>query len=324
MKKPKVFYQVKFLSQIFLMLYYVFIMPNKAISQEIALYDGLIDEDLIQLFKHNGVAYSIEGIWLIDQEVEDWSYYLSGNLATHNIGSAKVKVAFILSGEKISMLQSRDATNSSSYQLQSSFVKPTPNNQVYVLNHVPNSKFASLYNVYVKDNYIEYETKFESIRENTGQIAALTVYKCKGIKIAPTEKDLIQNFGAEKKISIPIKGLGDMHYINIEIAGETKSYLIDSGASYITITSSMENRMKELGVLRESDYRGQVELELADDSIVKLKKVIIPALKIGNQTITNVEAVISDNSLLLGRSLINKFKSWNIDNSRNILTAEMY
>jgi len=179
--------------------------------------------------------------------------------------------------------------------------------------------------VIVRDNQIIFNYKSESASSH-GENKSVTIGSGKflGTKIAPSQLDLLVRGQTGNKISFPVKSVANMHYISIEIAGESVSYLIDSGASFLSITPKMENRMKEMGILRESDYRGEVELELADNSTIKLKKIIIPVIKIGDQSVNNVEAVITDGSLLLGRSVINKFKSWSLDNSKNILVVEMY
>jgi predicted aspartyl protease len=50
----------------------------------------------------------------------------------------------------------------------------------------------------------------------------------------------------------------------------------------------------------------------------------IKSLKIGDRVIENVTASTApaEGSLLLGQSFLNRFKSWSIDNNRQVLVLE--
>lgn len=290
-------------------------------------FDGFNNEQLISYFKENGITYSIEGIWLFNHHRETTFFDLTMNpgktVPRNYINDWKEKKAFVKMGEQIDFLSSEELNDNSVYSVViSRYLKPTPNNSVYLMYE--NSSIPSIQEVKVEGNLISWETKKESRDPNSGILRTIYIDRYNGIRIAPTDRDLLTTKQSGNKLTFPIKAMDNMHYLTVDIAGESYSYLIDSGASYISITPKMEDRMKTMGILRDSDYHGVVELEMADNSATKLKKVMIPVIKIGSQTVSNVEAVISDGSLLLGRSLINKFKSWSIDNYKNILTVETY
>lgn len=134
------------------------------------------------------------------------------------------------------------------------------------------------------------------------------------------QKNSTISFG---KTKIPLRNVGNINIITVEIGGRKFDYMIDSGASYITITPEIEKYLTETGVIRTSDYSGKTEAILADGSTNTYKKVTIPIIKIGNIKLENIETVIINNgSLLLGKSVLDRFKGWKIDNITNQLIIE--
>ncbi len=60
---------------------------------------------------------------------------------------------------------------------------------------------------------------------------------------------------------------------------------------------------------------------LADGSTTDSQTFRIRSLKVGDTVLENVKGSVSDTkgTLLLGQSFLKNFKSWSIDNSRNVL-----
>jgi predicted aspartyl protease len=65
--------------------------------------------------------------------------------------------------------------------------------------------------------------------------------------------------------------------------------------------------------------------KLADGTIVEYKRTLIPSLTVGGNRVSNVAASIvpDDQPLLLGKSFLDKFKSWKIDNSKGVLIIQI-
>ncbi len=301
-----------------------------AYGQGIEIYSPISVEAIISHFKNNGLTYSIEGIWLRSSETEIKAFN-KGEMYYNNLikDDSKNKIAFLNIDDEIHMYHYSEKTATYTPQKKeiNLRIKPTPNKSIFLYTlpsqYVDGTRFKEVNaEIVVENNLMKYTTTTEP--ENAPDIKVIFIRETVGYKISPTEKDLLIKDQKGFVFNFPITTIGDMHFISLEIGGDANSYLIDSGASYVTITSKMEESLRNMGVLRESDYYGSVDLELADKSIVKLRKVVLPVVKMGNQTILNVEAVISDGSLLLGRSLINKFKSWNLDNYKSILTITTY
>jgi hypothetical protein len=101
----------------------------------------------------------------------------------------------------------------------------------------------------------------------------------------------------------------------------TIPFIIDSGASDVSIPADVMLTLVRTETLKDSDFIGSQTYKLADGSTTPSLRFIIRKLKIGNQTIENVTAQISDikGLPLLGQSFLSKFQSWTLDNSRRVL-----
>ena len=71
----------------------------------------------------------------------------------------------------------------------------------------------------------------------------------------------------------------------------------------------------------ESDFLGTKAYQLADGSTVPSQTFRIRVLNVGGLEIDNVTASIGDvkGTLLLGQSFLSRFRSWSIDNQRQVL-----
>jgi aspartyl protease family protein len=115
-----------------------------------------------------------------------------------------------------------------------------------------------------------------------------------------------------------------MYHIKVTIGNIERKFVLDSGASDISISEDLENELIKNGVIKRENYKASALYKLADGSIVQKRRLTLPALTIGNVTLTNVSASIGIGStpLLLGKSFLDRFKSWTIDNSSQILKLE--
>ena len=101
----------------------------------------------------------------------------------------------------------------------------------------------------------------------------------------------------------------------------TLKFIVDSGASDVTISSDVAQTLTRAGKLSGRDYLGHGEFILADGSHVPSQLFVIRSLKVGDRELHDVTAVITNShgSLLLGQSFLRRFKSWSIDNRRGML-----
>jgi predicted aspartyl protease len=99
-------------------------------------------------------------------------------------------------------------------------------------------------------------------------------------------------------------------------------FILDSGASDVSIPADVVLTLMRTGTLTAADFRGTNTYVLADGSTVPSKTFRIKSLKVGNRVLENVSGSLSpvEGSLLLGQSFLSRFKSWSVDNLRQVLT----
>ena len=138
-------------------------------------------------------------------------------------------------------------------------------------------------------------------------------YSRKTTKIISKENISNEEIKLEKESSL--------YLINISVNGITKKFILDSGASDVSINENFEQELINKGLIKKEDYISSALYKIADGSIVSNRRLIIRSLKIGNFTVENVKVGVSKNDapLLLGKSLLDKFSTWSIDNQKSTL-----
>lgn len=101
-------------------------------------------------------------------------------------------------------------------------------------------------------------------------------------------------------------------------------FIVDSGASDVTIPEDVARTLMRAGKLTGGDYVGNGVAILADGSRIPSRMFIIRSMKVGGREVRNVTASISGErgALLLGQSFLRHFKSWSIDNRRRVLVLQ--
>lgn len=121
--------------------------------------------------------------------------------------------------------------------------------------------------------------------------------------------------------SIKLVNIAGVYRVKVTVGTAEKYFTLDSGASDVCINSILEKELLNQGLITKNDYIGEGIYTLADGSKVKARRVFISDLKLGAYTVNNVEAVIlsKDSGMLLGKSFLDKFSNWSIDNKTGSL-----
>jgi hypothetical protein len=127
--------------------------------------------------------------------------------------------------------------------------------------------------------------------------------------------------GGNYRSLIPLTDyFGKGYKVKITIAGVSKYYLFDTGASDLIIDRDTERELLLSGVLKRENYLNKTEYTLANNQTVKGNMVKVDNIVIGDYTLNNVViAIIDEGSLLCGKSFLDKFKKWEIDRQNNVL-----
>jgi clan AA aspartic protease (TIGR02281 family) len=102
----------------------------------------------------------------------------------------------------------------------------------------------------------------------------------------------------------------------------TVPFMVDSGASDVSISADVMRRLMESGTLTRADFLGKATYHLADGSRVASDTFRLHSLRVGDREVHDVLASVTNASdgLLLGQSFLTRFRSWSIDNQRQVLS----
>jgi hypothetical protein len=132
-------------------------------------------------------------------------------------------------------------------------------------------------------------------------------------------------FTVEGGIRVKMIQSGGVYHVPVLINDALKlDFVVDSGASDVSIPADVVLTLIRTGTIKEADFIGTQKYVLADGSAVSSGTFTIRSLKVGERTITDVRASIADvnGSLLLGQSFLTKFKSWSQDNVSHELVLQ--
>lgn len=95
------------------------------------------------------------------------------------------------------------------------------------------------------------------------------------------------------------------------------NFLVDSGASDVSIPSDVFSSLLRNGAIAQADITGSRQFVDANGETTRAKVFVIRSLKVGNVEVSGVEADVApvNAPLLLGQSFLKRFKSWSIDNA---------
>ena len=129
----------------------------------------------------------------------------------------------------------------------------------------------------------------------------------------------------ENGVRVKMVESGGIYHVPVLINDTLKlDFIVDSGASDVSIPSDVVLTLIRTGTIKKSDFIGTQTYYLADGSPVESKTFIVRSLKVGDRTVTDVRASIADvnGPLLLGQSFLSKFKSWSQDNVSHELVLQ--
>ena len=106
------------------------------------------------------------------------------------------------------------------------------------------------------------------------------------------------------------------------INGKTRlPFVIDSGASAVTIPANVFRDLVTAGVVSAGDLRRSSVFRFGDGSTKVRPTFLIRSLRVGDVTVENLVGSVAEEGapLLIGQTFLRRFKSWSIDNSRQVL-----
>ena len=100
----------------------------------------------------------------------------------------------------------------------------------------------------------------------------------------------------------------------------TRNFMIDSGASDVTISAEVLAALTRTGTIATTDYLDSQVYQLADGSKTRTQRVRIRSLRVGGVELKDVIVSVAPHAdlLLLGQSFLGRLQSWAIDNQRHL------
>ena len=99
------------------------------------------------------------------------------------------------------------------------------------------------------------------------------------------------------------------------------NFTIDSGSPDVSIPADAVMTLIRTGTIGSKDFSGSTTYKLADGSTLPSPNFNIRSLKVGKVYFNNVTGSVApvNGSPLLGQSFLSRFRSWSIDNRRQML-----
>ena len=163
------------------------------------------------------------------------------------------------------------------------------------------------------------------MRWMVGLVAVLSQLACgasfaeAAAKHSPTPASAAPAAGTE---TVALKAEGGELLVPVVINDSVKlDFMLDSGASVVTIPADVAMTLIRTGTLTRDDYLGRQTFRLADGRTVPSTILRIRTLKVGGIVVHDVQASVTDakGSLLLGQTFLARLSTWSIDNARHVL-----
>lgn len=112
-----------------------------------------------------------------------------------------------------------------------------------------------------------------------------------------------------------------IYQIPVKFGTLNKKFVLDSGASDITISSSLEKELLKNGLVNKKVNLTDALYRVASGEVISHRRILISQITVGDFTVKNVIASVGNENtpLLLGKSFFDNFKSWSINNIDNML-----
>ena len=111
------------------------------------------------------------------------------------------------------------------------------------------------------------------------------------------------------QVTIVMEEEGGVYKVPCKVNGLRLKFIFDTGASTVSMSSTVAEMMLENDYLSETDFLGSGYSQIANGNIVDHTKIVLREIEIGGLILKNVEAVVIHNQsapLLLGQSAIQK------------------
>jgi predicted aspartyl protease len=167
--------------------------------------------------------------------------------------------------------------------------------------------------------------RFQAALASADQQNEATLEPAKEANSLSDSQQATANRTAQSSVQVALHKQGGVLVVPVVINDSIKlDFVLDSGAADVSIPADVVSTLMRAGTISRNDFLGSTKYKLADGTVVPSQTFRIRSLKVADKVLTNVTGSISsaEGPLLLGQSFLARFKSWSIDNSRQVLVLE--
>ncbi|WP_461113513.1 retropepsin-like aspartic protease family protein [Spirosoma jeollabukense] len=116
-----------------------------------------------------------------------------------------------------------------------------------------------------------------------------------------------------------------VYKVPVIVNGVSMKFILDTGASLISISATEAEFMVKQGALTDNDIIGQSKFQDAKGDISPGSVIRLKSVQIGDRVLENVTANVVSNAkapLLLGQSALSQFGKISVDYRRNMVTFD--
>ncbi len=124
---------------------------------------------------------------------------------------------------------------------------------------------------------------------------------------------------------VHMKKENGVYKIPVTVNGTPMQFILDTGASLISLSSTEAEFMMKQGTITDDDLVGQSRFQDANGDISPGSIIRLKSVQIGDRVLENVHASVISGAkapLLLGQSALSQFGKISLDYRRNIVTFD--
>jgi len=127
-----------------------------------------------------------------------------------------------------------------------------------------------------------------------------------------------------RKVVVNLGESGGVSTLIAEIGNQELEFILDSGASDVSLPRTVESILLDSNTITKDDYLEPGLYMIADGSVKISNRFTVPFISVNGIKVSNVRCHVNDSEdvLLLGKSFLNRFKNWTIDNEFHQLILE--
>ena len=140
----------------------------------------------------------------------------------------------------------------------------------------------------------------------------------------PASKPVLKQIGTGST-EVAMEKSNGVYKVPVTVNGVSMKFILDTGASLISISSTEAEFMLKQGTITDADVVGQSRFQDANGDISSGSVIRLKSVQIGDRILENVNASVVSGTkapLLLGQSALSKFGKISVDYRRNTVTFD--